>query len=342
MSQLSIERDLYRNKTAEQLRLVLPLLSKHAADFGPESYALWFDFVNGSRQALVEELNVFVTDGARLSKEQTDALYAAHLRDAEEHSIESVREAFVELLTKMAGSTAEVRDSTTHSQQLLESIPAAIERAGAQHAARLLAEQSQLIAATLLAFGQQLDQAQSQVNGLRDELQHVRNEARIDVLTKLKNRRAFDEALARSAAQARADATPLTLIMIDVDHFKRFNDELGHVMGDKALLAVATVIQQNTKGKDFAARYGGEEFAVLLTDTPLASAWHVAENLRHAVERIRIRKAADGEPVRGLTVSCGVAALRPKEELIGFVDRADGALYEAKRGGRNQVATAPG
>ncbi|MBC7413930.1 MAG: GGDEF domain-containing protein [Herminiimonas sp.] len=340
MSQLNVERERYRSKTAEQLRLVLPLLSKHATDFGPESYALWFDFVNGSRLELTAELQTFVNLGTRLSKEQTDALYNTHLRDAESHSIENVREAFVELLTKMAASTAEVKQTTIHSQQFLETIPAEIERVGAQHAARQLAEQSQLVAATLLAFGQQLDKAQTQVDGLREELQSVRNEARIDVLTNLKNRRAFDEALAQGAERALAEQSPLTLVMIDVDRFKLFNDELGHVMGDKALLAVATVIQQNTKGKDFAARYGGEEFAVLLTDTPLESAQLVAENLRLAVERIRIRKVTDGSPVRTLTVSCGVAAFHPGEELTDFVDRADSALYAAKRGGRNKVVIA--
>ncbi len=340
MTPSSIERENYRNKSAEQLRLVLPLLSRHAPDFSPESYALWFEFVNGSRQGLADELGVFAREGSRLSKEQTMALYNTHLRDAEGLSIESVREAFVELLTKMARSSDEVKHKNSLSQNLLAAIPDAIERSGPQHAAMLLAEQSQLVAATLLAFGQQLDQAQTQVNGLRDELQRVHLESRVDGLTHLKNRRAFDEALADRAEKSVHDDAPLALIMIDVDHFKRFNDELGHVMGDKALLAVATVIQQNIKGKDFAARYGGEEFAVLLSDTSIASARQVAENLRHAVERIRIRKIADNLPVRGLTVSCGVTTFVLAENLSDFVERADGALYAAKHGGRNRVASA--
>lgn len=339
MTPLSIERENHRNKSAEQLRLVLPLLSRHAPDFSPESYALWFEFVNGARQALAEELGVFTREGSRLSREQTIALFNMHLRDAEGLSVESVREAFVELLTKMARSTDEVKQTNSLSQIVLEAIPDAIGRSGPQHAARLVAEQSRLVAATLLAFGQQLDQAQTQVNGLRDELQRVHQESRVDGLTLLKNRRAFDEALRERAENAVRDNAPLALIMIDVDHFKQFNDELGHVMGDKALLAVATVIQQNIKGKDFAARYGGEEFAVLLSDTSLESAWKVAEHLRHAVENIRIRKIADNQPVRGLSVSCGVTTFVPAEHLTDFVERADGALYAAKHAGRNRVTS---
>lgn len=322
------------------MRLVLPLLSRHAPDFSPESYALWFEFVNGSRPGLTEELGPFTLDGSRLSKEQTIALYNTHLRDAEGLSIESVREAFVALLTKMARSSDEVQHTNALSQNVLAAIPDAIERSGPQHAALLVAEQSQLVAATLLAFGQQLDQAQTQVNGLRDELQRVHLESRVDGLTHLKNRRAFDEALADRAEKAGLDNAPLALIMIDVDHFKQFNDELGHVMGDKALLAVATVIQQNIKGKDFAARYGGEEFAVLLSETTLASARQVAEHLRQAVERIRIRKIADNQPVRSLSVSCGVTTYLRAEHLTDFVERADRALYAAKHAGRNRVDSA--
>ena len=340
MAELTLEPVIDREKSSEQLRLVLPLLSQHGSDFGPESYALWFSFVNADRPALHAELSVHVAQGERLSGESTHALYCRHLRDAESTTLTNVQEAFMHLLTEMASSSSRMHTINASSQAHIQAIAAPVSVPEFERGRAQFAEHAQLVAASLLTFGSQLSVAQSQVNDLRDELRLVRGEARVDALTTLQNRRAFDETLLERAGDALADDTPLALIMIDVDHFKAFNDQLGHVMGDKALRTVAGVIQQNVKGKDFAARYGGEEFAVLLPDTALVHAIRVAENLRAAVERIRIRKAGSGDIVRSLTVSCGVAMLKNDDALLDLVDRADSALYAAKQAGRNRVITA--
>ena len=330
------------DKSGEKLRIVLPLLSKHGSDFGPASYALWFGYIAAKRPALVSELEPFVAAGSRLSLEQTATLYRRHFLDVEATTVENVSLAFVELLTQVASSTISVQATTSRTQELLEALPAAVALESGHAVSHEIAEHSRIIAASLLTFGQQLNRAQAQVDALRDELQYVRQEARIDALTSLQNRRSFDEALLEKTDQAAATGTPLTLIMIDVDHFKRFNDDLGHVMGDRALRAVATTIQQNVKGKDFAARFGGEEFVVLMADTSLESAQRVAENLRQAIERICIRKTATGETMRTITVSCGVALLQSDDAPIDLVDRADGALYLAKEAGRNRVVVSAG
>lgn len=339
-------------RTSEQLRLVLPLMSRHGTDFGPESYALWFGYIAADRPDLVAELAEAVAAGARLTAEQTAELHNRHFRDAEAGTVENVSQAFIDLLMQVANSTSEAQAANQRSQAALQALPPMLPQAPALsplaaatapepgHAANALIEQSRIIAASLLTFGQQLNRAQSQVDALRAELHNVRQEARIDALTSLQNRRAFDEALELRIDDARNTGTPLSLIMIDVDHFKRFNDTLGHVMGDKALRAVATAIQQNVKGKDFVARFGGEEFVVLLADTPLASARRVAENLCEAIGRIRIRKSATGEIVSGITVSCGVAPLKTNDAPIDLLDRADVALYLAKDSGRNRVVVA--
>ena len=125
--------------------------------------------------------------------------------------------------------------------------------------------------------------------------------------------------------------------MTDVDHFKHFNDSYGHLTGDQVLRLVAMSVKQNVKGQDIAARYGGEEFAVVLPNTVLRSAITVAEHIRRAVMTKELMKRSTGENLGRITVSIGVAALRPGETPQALIERADGCLYAAKRAGRNRV-----
>ncbi len=159
-----------------------------------------------------------------------------------------------------------------------------------------------------------------------------------DGLTNLLNRRAFDEALERAVSQAGRAGQPLSLLMIDLDHFKRLNDSYGHAVGDVALQAAAAEIRLQVRGGDLAARYGGEEFAVILPDTDGPAAFRMAERVRKALSE-RVVKVGD-EPIK-ITASCGVSATdlgySSPEELI---HSADEALYASKETGRNRTSLA--
>ena len=161
-------------------------------------------------------------------------------------------------------------------------------------------------------------------------------EALKDGLTGLDNRRSFDERIEQSWRAAQRNGQPLSLLMLDVDHFKAFNDRYGHVEGDSALQRVADCIAQSLKrGGDLGARYGGEEFAILLPDTGLLGAYHVAESVRAAVQEAQIRH--EGSPYGTLTVSIGISTLDSGDEASTreLVLAADAALYRAKQKGRN-------
>jgi diguanylate cyclase len=128
--------------------------------------------------------------------------------------------------------------------------------------------------------------------------------------------------------------------MIDIDHFKVLNDSFGHVFGDRVIRSVGELLKATVKGQDVVARYGGEEFALLLPETPLPGAQVVAERLRDAVARSRIRRLNSEETIGSITISAGVASYRPGESVATFIDRADAALYNSKTQGRNRVSIA--
>ena len=161
--------------------------------------------------------------------------------------------------------------------------------------------------------------------------------AKIDVLTRLPNRRYFDEALAIESPRRRANDS-IGILMIDIDHFKIVNDRFGHTTGDQVLRGVAGAITGAVRDEDTPARYGGEEFAVLLRRTDADQAVEVAERIRRSVVRLHPASLGITEPV---TVSIGVAVAGPGGLPIGkLVERADGALYRAKRQGRDRVVSA--
>jgi len=165
----------------------------------------------------------------------------------------------------------------------------------------------------------------------------LEQEAQRDGLTGLFNRAWFDRTLARDVAQAAQDRTPLSLVLFDIDHFKRVNDTYGHQVGDKVLAGVANVLGGRMRPTDFAARYGGEEFVLLLPNTDAPGAAVVAERLRRRVAEA-VHEIGSGSVLR-VTVSAGHATLRPDSDATAemLLSCADGALYTAKRGGRNRV-----
>jgi diguanylate cyclase (GGDEF)-like protein len=172
---------------------------------------------------------------------------------------------------------------------------------------------------------------------LRAANEHLAELASIDSLSGLANRRGFDAQLAAEWQRAAKGRHPIALLMIDVDHFKTFNDNYGHVEGDECLRRIGTALARITRPTDFAARYGGEEFTLLLPGAEVETAIAIAERLRRAIEDLGITHTP--APTGRVTISIGVASLVPGEadsaEML--VEAADAGLYAAKRRGRNTV-----
>jgi diguanylate cyclase len=155
---------------------------------------------------------------------------------------------------------------------------------------------------------------------------------RTDTLTGLSGRGDWEEQAEQVLRERTGNGDHASLLLIDIDRFKRVNDDHGHGAGDEVLRAIAGQLRESLRPQDCAGRIGGDEFAVLLPDTPAAEAAHVAERIRHAVERVRLQDFPDVRP----TVSIGIAAAEPAHDLRAWLDAADSALYRAKDKGRNR------
>ncbi len=192
-----------------------------------------------------------------------------------------------------------------------------------------------------LRLKHEMDYRKSREHELEERNRMLESLSMLDALTGIGNRRYFDDFVNKEWKRSTRDSLPVSMIMLDIDHFKAFNDTYGHQRGDECLKQVARQLSDTLKRPgDFAARYGGEEFAVVLPNTDIKGAVFIAETLRSTIEALKITHAAS-DTAKWVTVSLGVGSLIPNrhskpEQLIALADQA---LYDAKRKGRNRVET---
>lgn len=182
-----------------------------------------------------------------------------------------------------------------------------------------------------------LTNSQKQVEDLRTKLSKALDESMRDPLTDLGNRRRFDVTMAQEIAEAQIKSSQLSLIICDLDHFKRINDRFGHQVGDSILQLFANLLGNSIRGRDTAVRYGGEEFAIILPGTDIDGAKQLIENIRRDLDAANWRVTNTRQPIGKITASFGVAEYEHHESLQQLVLKADRRLYLAKRNGRNRV-----
>ena len=183
----------------------------------------------------------------------------------------------------------------------------------------------------------ELDDTNKEMEQLRQELIQVKQAATVDALTGLLNRGTFDQTLDKIMEQSPREEACLSLL--DLDHFKRINDNFGHLIGDEVLKYTASVLKKLTEKDHFVARYGGEELAIIMPNTSLNKALEISENIRTTLEKSRLKRKNNSESIGKITISIGIAALKPDDTVESFIMRADNALYKAKESGRNRVVS---
>jgi diguanylate cyclase len=339
-----MDYDENREASAEILRAALQRMSQHPAALTPICYTVWYENLAGINPRLSQRMDALLAEGVKLDDTAVRELFKNYCSefsiDMQNQLRENARRILGDIKQYAASAFASTRD---YGGQLAQSADVFSQQSDVtiiQQVIGKLQHDTSSMASTMEGLSQNLARSHDEIDKLRVQLEKARAEAMVDPLTGVMNRRGFDARMDEAVGAARNESTPLSLLLVDIDHFKHVNDTYGHLFGDKVIKGLAEVLKANVKGKDAVARVGGEEFGLLLPETGVDGAFTVAEKIRQMMEKSKIRRADRNEQVGGITVSIGVAALRQAEDIPLFYDRADKALYASKGGGRNRVTVA--
>ena len=331
-------------KAGEYLRLVLPMLSRFKLPPNPVNFTLFYEYVSGKNQALNTVLDNILDEHKGLSREAAVELYRRYIWDDDKHIMEYQRSELRRLMSETLTGVNQTVDQASHSSERLGNYSEKLQDSSdLQEIRTVVADvvtETQNIAHNSSMLKEMLWETKSEVENLRSELERSRQEATTDALTGLLNRRAFDKALMQTTEDADMCHENLSLMMVDIDNFKQINDNHGHLIGDKVIRYVGSLLTKNVKGKDIVARIGGEEYAILLPNTHLDHARIVAESIRRTIENSQLKRMDNNSPIGTVTVSIGTTTYRPGESTDDFLQRADKAMYKSKNAGRNRVSLA--
>ncbi|MEL6364545.1 MAG: GGDEF domain-containing protein [Pseudomonadota bacterium] len=308
----------------------------------PKYFELWYAHVSGQYPTLSERLNGAIESGAPVATDLLDDLYDTFLaQSAESSTLEHARASLDEQILNLMQIVGDNIDSTEHFADFLENnarvLPSITSPDQLAKVIQALAANNKSVLKRTGELSDGLTHAKSEVENLRSELAALREESMRDHLTGVHNRRSFDGQLARAIITSRENSDKLSLIMCDIDHFKKINDVHGHATGDRALQHVARNMSECVKGQDVVARYGGEEFAIVLPRTRLRNAAVLAEQIRSTIAARPVTNREGKVLIKSVTVSFGAAELNDGDDINSLINRADQNLYQAKETGRNRV-----
>lgn len=320
----------------------IALMGQYGVTPVPEHYELFYVYAAGTNPSVVQGIDAIISAGGKFSPQVLKGLREnTVVPEQDSQAMEQVSSNIARTLDEVTGKLAAAGKKTGDYGRTLTAASGGLTASSSPNALRMLVDG--LISATksMQSHTQELEgelqKSASQIAELKEQLTVVRQETRIDPLTGIANRRTFDVELENAVTDWHDNCAPTCLLMVDIDHFKRFNDTWGHQTGDQVLRLVAACISENIKGRDTAARYGGEEFAIILRYTRIDDAVGLANQIRNSIECRKLIKKSTGDILGSITVSIGVAEIGEGEGGEGLIHRADESLYRAKRAGRNRV-----
>ena len=317
-------------------------MAEHGIPDTPQNFWIWHTYHSGAHPDLNRAIDILLTNRREFTDEINEELFERFLGTAREHQV--IREttervtATLDMLIR-AISTASSEASAYGGALRALSVEATSGKPITEVLNTLMTE-TKMIEQQNQLLQQRLATSSTTIEQLRKNLEDVQRSALTDALTGIANRKHFDQALRDAAMQVMESGDDLALLLIDIDHFKKFNDTWGHQTGDEVLKLVAKILAAGLRECDTPARYGGEEVAGILPGSTASQALATAERIRKAFESKRLVERKSGKEIGNITVSIGAALFEPGEALASLISRADAALYDAKKGGRNRVVIA--
>jgi diguanylate cyclase len=316
-------------------------MAKQSVPATPNNFSVWFNYAMGASPALRKTIDILIGGKRKFDASVNHDLYVTYINPQSDAAVtgdfpEQLRGVIISAKQFLATAIADNRmqiealgevssqfQASNDPRPIIEKLVTELSRATARASA---------LETNFIATSQELDT-------IRNSLKEAEARSNTDALTGLANRRSLDDFLRSAQIVAMEKGEPLSVLLIDIDHFKKFNDSYGHQVGDQVLRLVAKVLQEIVREQDLAARYGGEELMAVLPGANLEVCAIAAERIRRRVSKARLTRRTTGQEISSVTVSVGVAQFRLAESAEAMIERCDRALYQAKRSGRNQTVT---
>ena len=317
-------------------------MAEHRVPPTPDNFHVWFNYTLGTPLELKRAIDILIGNKRKFDAHTNREIHASYVgtKAADEAVAYEVSQ---QLHSVMASAKQFLTTAIADNRSQMAAINDVAERTEAGVDPKDLIESlmGELARATTRATRLEVSfvEKSRELATIRDSLVQSEERAKTDTLTGLPNRRALEEFFRKAQLAALEQDDPVCALLLDIDHFKRFNDEFGHGVGDQVLRLMAKVLRERVRDIDLPARYGGEELIVILPSAGLATATAVAERIRRAVAECHLTRRSTGEALPGITISIGVAQFQGGESMADLIERCDRALYQAKKTGRNRVVT---
>ncbi|CCK81962.1 GGDEF domain-containing protein [Desulfobacula toluolica] len=330
-----------KTKAGEYLRLALNYITKHNLPATPVNYAVWYEYVSGKNIKLKKAIDHSLKNAGPINNVKVEGLYQKYVVDGDRIVISNLLTKISLMLKDISNHVSETKEDLAENGKSLNELAVKINDAKNFNEIRCIVDQMLAETKGLLQSGKRLQTrmriSSEDLKQLQQELEKSQQEAQTDALTGLINRRGLEKKLEIERIRAKQNDLPFSIIMVDIDYFKRVNDTFGHLVGDSLLRGIAQILKTHLRQNDIAARYGGEEFLIILPETGIKGATTVAKKIQKtlATKEWKLRKS--GETMGKITVSMGISLYRMNEPEASLIKRADDALFIAKNKGRDQI-----
>lgn len=322
---------------------IINVFEEKSISQSPLNYYIWYHFFKKENAGFCLEMNEAINSSQGYNDRLGRRLYEDHLCEdgADDHFDQSLKRLINNVIEKMGTWNNKVSDQTNNLSVVSKDLSSdSIGQDQLKNLTNVLINTANSMKEASGEFHDEMLSSQNEIKQLKQDLIEAKAEVMTDELTQIGNRKSFNNTMNELTEDAQENPASLSLIMADIDFFKRFNDDFGHLVGDSVLRYFSNVMKKNQQATESIFRYGGEEFAILISRTNAKSVIQRAEQIRKDIEGSNLKLKGSTKGIGKITSSFGVSTYKGQEESIeDFIDRADKALYFAKEKGRNQVRT---